>query len=312
MVNNDGEDILEQEYIGDPDVNDDETPVQSTSANVNKQRFITRVFHEQDNQVIGVEVIVRDDDNEVIDNIIVADETKLKQFEEDWEKISNYYFIRGDVELPEDLQEKVDSGELSTLQEILANVDGETTINATTLNGLYTSDSFSLEGHDHNDIYCTKQHQSDTEDYGIGTNALYGHVKIADHLNDSTFSKATALSSHQGYELNQRINEVSKRNAWSEVITLGNHMKYRVNPDLRLLVINYNRSDYTGCKKTTGGHELHKEGTIPSYYCPTSRVLTPLYRGDFVLYYNTDGSVELYNLTTKDKINIHAQVMWHY
>lgn len=285
---------------------------ESTSDTVNKQRFITRVFHEQDNQVIGVEVIVRDSDSNVIDNIIVADETKLKQFEDDWEKISNYYFIRGDVDLPEDLQEKVDSGELPTLQDILKNTEGNTSINATTLNGLYTSDSFSLQGHDHDNIYCTTQHQSDTEDYGIGTSSLYGHVKIADHLTDSTFIKATALSSHQGYELNEKINAVSKRNAWSDVITLGSYMKYRVNPDLRLCVLNYNRSKYTGCKKTTGAHELHGAGTIPSYYAPSSRVLTSLYRGDFTLYYETDGSVKLYNLTTKDEINIHAQVMWHY
>lgn len=311
MVDNSGQDdILEQEYIGDPDPV--ENPVQSTSSTVTKQRFITRVFHEQDNQVIGVEVIVRDDDNNVIDNIIVADETKLKQFEKDWEEISNYYFIRGDVDLPEDLREKVESGELSTLQDILKNPDGNTDINATTLNGLYTSDSFALEGHDHDDIYCTTLHQSDTENYGIGTNSLYGHVKIADHLNDSVFTKATALSSHQGYELNQKINEIGRRNAWSDTIAIGDYMRYRVNPDLRLLVMNYNRNNYTGCKTTTGSHVLHGAGTIPSYYCPTSRVLTPLYRGDFVLYYNSDGTVTLYNLTKKDTINIHAQVMWHY
>ena len=307
--NND--DPIGQEYIGDTNTGNEQNSTTSSSSN-NQQRFVTRVFHEKNNQVIGAEVIVYDDDQNKIDSIIVADKTSLEEFQSKWEQISNYYVIRGDVDLPDDLQEKVDSGELIPLQDVIANVDGTTPINATTLNGNFTWENFALIDHDHDNKYCTTNHQSSNQDYGIATSSMYGHAKVADHLNDSTFKQATALSSHQGYELNSRINELNNRYKWSSAIEIGSYIKYRVNPDLRLCICNYNRSDYTGCARTTGKQELHRAGTIPSYYAPTSRVLTPLYRGDFVLYYNTDGSVNLYNLNTKKEINIHAQVMWHY
>lgn len=311
MVSNENEDdVLGQEYIGAGTSSD--TTVNSTTSNVAQQTLITRVFHEKDNQVIGAEVIIYDDDSHRIDSVIVTDKTSLEEFQEKWENISNYYVVNEDVSLPSDLQEKVDNGELTTLQDILKNSNNTTRINATTLNGIYTSDNFSLIDHDHDDKYCIMKHQSSTQDYGVATSSLYGHSRIVDHLEDATFNEATALSSHQGYELNNKINNLKNKFQWSGVTQLGDYIKYRVNPDLRLMIVNYNRSDYTGCKKTTGKHELHPAGTIPSAYAPTSRVLTPLYRGDFVLYYNTDGTVNLYNLTTKATINIHAQVMWHF
>lgn len=311
MVSNENEDdVLGQEYIGAGTSSD--TTVNSTTSNVAQQTLITRVFHEKDNQVIGAEVIIYDDDSHRIDSVIVTDKTSLEDFQEKWENISNYYVVNEDVSLPSDLQEKVDNGELTTLQDILKNSNNTTRINATTLNGIYTSDNFSLIDHDHDDKYCIMKHQSSTQDYGVATSSLYGHSRIVDHLEDATFNEATALSSHQGYELNNKINNLKNKFQWSGVTQVGDYIKYRVNPDLRLMIVNYNRSDYTGCKKTTGKHELHPAGTIPSAYAPTSRVLTPLYRGDFVLYYNTDGTVNLYNLTTKATINIHAQVMWHF
>lgn len=299
-----------QEYIGDVTIPNEQSS--TTSSSSNQQRFVTRVFHEKNNQVIGAEVIVYDDDQNKIDSIIVTDTTSFEEFQKKWENISKYYVLRGDVTLPEDIQEKIDSGELITLQEILANRDGNTQINATTLNDNFTWENFSLIDHDHDEKYCVTNHQSATQNYGIATGNLYGHVKIADHLNDSTFQQATALSSKQGYELNKKITDASNRFAWSDVKTIGEYIKYRVNADLRLCVCNYNRSNYKGLKDATGSHELHKADTIPSYYAPTSRVLSPMYRGDVTLFYNTDGSINIYNLTKISKMNLHAQVMWHF
>lgn len=304
------DDNLGQEYIGEPNIENEQTG--TTSPTSNQHRFVTRVFHEKNNQVIGAEVIVYDDDQNKIDSIIVADTTTLEEFQEKWENISEYYVLRGDVTLPDDIQERIDRGELTTLQEILANRDSNTPINATTLNDNFTWENFSLSDHDHDDKYCITNHQSSTQDYGIATSNMYGHTKIADHLNDSTFKQATALSSKQGYELNQRINAINQRFAWSDVKSIGSYIKYRVNEDLRLVVCNYNRSDYTGLKDATGNHVLNGAGTIPNYYAPSSRVLTTLYRGDVTLYYNTDGSVNIYNLTKIKKMNIHAQVLWHF
>ena len=311
MVDNSGNENWGQEYIGDTNSNDEQNG-NANASDSNQQRFVTRVFHEKNGQVIGAVVIVYDDDQHKIDSIVVADKTSLEEFQEKWENISKYYVVRGDVVLPADIQEKIDAGEIVTLQEILSNRDGNTNINATTLNENFTWENFSLRDHDHDERYFTSNHQSSTQDYGIATSNLYGHTKVVDNLEDSTFKEATALSSRQGYELNQRINQVNNRFQWSDTISIGDYIKYRVNPDLRLCVCNYNRKDYTGLKNTTGSHELHGAGTIPSYYSPTSRVLTTLYRGDLTLVYNTDGSVKIYNLTKLDKINIFAQVMWHF
>ena len=303
MVNN------QQQYIGSSESSSD-TSSDSTATTVAKQKFITRVFHENDNQVIGCEVIIYDNYNEVIDTICITDQTTLKKYIDNWDNISQYYVLRGDVELPEELQALVDAGQ-PTLQSVLENPREATTINATTLAGSQASD-FASADHNHGSAYCNTKHDSSNKDYGISTNDLYGHCKIADRLTDSTYTEATALSSHQGYVLNQSIKDLQSRNAWSSVKTKGSYIKYRVNSDLRLIVCNYNRSDYTGMKNSTGKIELHPAGTIPSSYAPTSRVITPMYRGDVTLYYGTDGSISLYNLTKIKSMNLHAQVMWHY
>lgn len=301
MAGNDNE-VLEQTVIGDNN--------SATSTTVTKQKFITRVLNENNGQVIGAEVVISDVDSNIIDTIVITDQTTLQKYIENWDEISNYYVIRGDVELPEDLQALVDAGQ-KTLQDILRNTDNSTQINATKLNGTYDHTSFAPYQHYHDDDYCVKKHDSSNKDFGVSTKDLYGHCKIADRLTDSTFIEATALSSHQGYVLNQSISALNKKNAWSSVQTLGNHIKYRVNSDLRLVVCNYNYTDYTGLKNDTGKHELHAKNYIKDY-APTARVITPMYRGDVTLYFDTDGSVNVYNLTKIKKMNLSAQVMWHY
>ena len=49
-----------------------------------------------------------------------------------------------------------------------------------------------------------KNHASADSDYGLGSSANYGHVKIENNLNQSSYAAATALSAYQGYLLDQR------------------------------------------------------------------------------------------------------------
>ena len=303
MASNTNDDALGQNVIGD-------NSGTTTSSTVTQQKFITRVLNENNGQVIGAEVVISDADSNVIDTIVITDQTTLQKYINNWDAISKYYVIRGDVTLTEDLQALVDAGQL-TLQDILKNTDSSTEINATKLNGTYDYTSFAPSIHNHDDDYCVTKHDSSNKDYGVSTKDLYGHCKIADRLTDSTFVEATALSSHQGYVLNESISALNKKNAWSSVQTLGSHIKYRVNSDLRLVVCNYSYSDYTGLKNDTGKHELHPANYIKNY-APTARVITPMYRGDVTLYFNSDGSVAVYNLTKIKKMNLYAQVMWHY
>jgi len=50
-----------------------------------------------------------------------------------------------------------------------------------------------------------KAHSSADTTYGIGTSAVYGHCKVIDSLDKSTFVNGESLSAHQGKILNDAI-----------------------------------------------------------------------------------------------------------
>ena len=52
-------------------------------------------------------------------------------------------------------------------------------------------------------------HASSSTGYGIGSSSNYGHVKIIDNLNTSNSTNGEALSAHQGYELNSKIENLN-------------------------------------------------------------------------------------------------------
>lgn len=55
-------------------------------------------------------------------------------------------------------------------------------------------------------LYATKNHASDTFSYGIGTERLYGHVKLTAALNyPPQASAGIALQASAGKELNDKI-----------------------------------------------------------------------------------------------------------
>jgi hypothetical protein len=182
-------------------------------------------------------------------------------------------------------------------------------INATSFMDM-GSDEFSKVGHNHN--YAEINHASLDSMYGADTDKYYGHVKVIDSLTKEHKLTGEALSAYQGKILNDKIEVLNGKNKWSSVIKVNKYLSYKVNEDLRLVVCNFKRSDYTGLKSKTGKTELYGTNTIKNKYAPSARVSTPLYRGDITLYYNVDGSIDLYNLTKIKKININAQVMWHY
>lgn len=307
-------------------------------------RFVTKILYENNGAVYGLEVLLFDINDEVIDKILVVDETSFDGLSEYVTNLSDAYvpFSEDDVANLESLKserEKIgkvqDGGDtytyedyssfkqglewsslksLGSLENILKNDDKNTNIfpveiNATKLQG-HDIEDISLRGHTHN--YSEKNHSYADRDYGVGTEKLYGHVKLVDNLNATTFMSGEALSSYQGRVLNDKITSLETKNEWLPVVKPNNYLSYKVNPDLRLVVCNYNRNDYTGLKSKTGAHELHGAGTIPNAYAPSGRVSIPMYRGDVVLYYKTDGSVNIYNLTKVKSMSLYGQVIWHY
>lgn len=59
--------------------------------------------------------------------------------------------------------------------------------------------------------YAPIYHANKNNTYGLGTNDLFGHVKVIDNLSEDKYSDGIVLSAHQGYELNEKINSLSSK-----------------------------------------------------------------------------------------------------
>lgn len=298
---------------------------------VTNTTFQTKIYHESEsNQVMGAEIYLFNPKGEKISNILITDEDEFNHYINVLKNMEEAYVPYTEKDLENlNLLQKVADGEieatderittmtwsklhdLGSLEAVLRNDIDDTTndypviINATKLNGFDSSD-FSKKGHTHEDDYLKEGHSLVT----AKENQL-GHVIIINNLDSNVYNDGECLSAKQGYELNQRLTTVEEREGWSKVISKTN-LKYRVNKDLRLVVCNYNQSNYKKLNKETGSHVLHNKGYIKEEYAPSARVVQPLYRGDVTLIFETDGSIKIYNLTKLDSINIHVQIMWKY
>lgn len=311
-------------------------------------RFVTNILYENNGSVYGFEILLFDIDNNQIETIMVVDETDFDSWTEMISKLKDVYVPYSEqdalnleslksekakigkkgyktnaeeIYTLEDYEDFInnlewsDLKDMGSLESILKNELNTTInnypveINATKFMGM-DSDKFSKVGHSHN--FAEKSHSARDNSYGVGDEELYGHVKVINNLNKVMYVAGESLSAYQGKVLNDSIKSIKDNTAWSKVQAIDTYLSYKVNAGLRLVVCNFNRNDYTGLKDKTGNQLLYKKGTIPDKYAPSSRVSTPMYRGDVVLYYNRDGSVNLYNLTKIKKMNLHAQVMWHY
>lgn len=101
--------------------------------------FKTRIFSEDDGQIIGAEVLVYSDTGDKIGTIDIADATTLNELKQQLAVIDETYFTR------------------ERLEGILSNSSENTVINATKLSGFISSDfakmsqltNYALIGHTH-------------------------------------------------------------------------------------------------------------------------------------------------------------------
>ena len=165
-------------------------------------RFETKIYnYSADEKIIGAEVTVYDEDGDKIDSIIVTDETQLQRLEEALEVIDETYV------------------QYTSLNSILENLDESTPINATKLNG-YQGDAFVLQDDLETILTNPKPHASPNTNYGAGSTSNYGHVKLRDNLNASSYISGEALSSYQGALLKQQIDSLNDRAVKSSLIVL--------------------------------------------------------------------------------------------
>lgn len=110
----------------------------------------------------------------------------------------------------EEALEQIDSTYVTydNLNELLANSEEDTPINATLLGG-QQSDAFLLRSEKDTQTFKPKSHSSSTTEYGGASTTNYGHVKLRDNLTASSYTSAEALSSHQGYVLKESIDDMN-------------------------------------------------------------------------------------------------------
>lgn len=303
--------------------------------------YVTHFLYEQGGNIYGMEVLLYSNDV-IIDKLTVVNESEFDSWTELVTKLSSAYvpFSDGDLanlQIIKDKKEEYNRGSISweeytsvidnlswsslkglgSLETILKNEEiimgsdhiYPVEINATKFMGM-ASDEFSKVGHSHN--YASKNHSSSTGDYGIGSNELFGHVRVINNLDSNIYNLGESLSAYQGKVLNDKVEDISKKFSWwsSPITDEYGYLQYNVNEDLRLISCKYYYKDFTGLKSKIGTHTL--KGKIPDEYKPNARVSAPIVRGDTTINYNTDGTISLRNLTKVNKITINSKVMWHF
>ena len=249
--------------------------------------FKTRVYYEENNQIIGAEVVVFSEEGDNIGSIQV---TSKKQFDELMDRIDGF---------DEKYIQKVDLGTLVN----------QLTIDAATLDG-YSSPDFALRNHSHLE-YAQTNHADVEQKYGAGTSSLYGHVKVINNLTQARHKDGVSLSAYQGKVLQDKINQSIKDNKdWKKVME-GRYTTVYYNSAIKLCQCIYNRDSYTGFKtKANETIVIHAENTIPAAYQPPGRCSVPLYDGDVTVYVRPNGSICARSLKKIDEIHLNCSWMW--
>ena len=148
-----------------------------------------RCYHNDgEDNIIGAEVIAYNG-NDVISKIILTDETQLNELARKLDNLDSTY---------------VDTDEL---KRFLSNDNQENKINASLFNGM-ASDVFLKKTDVKTYSFEPDKHSSTSSKYGLGSTTEYGHVKLIDNLNSERCNAGEVLSSHQGYVLNDKINDL--------------------------------------------------------------------------------------------------------
>ena len=250
-----------------------------------------RVFYEPDSNSIGAEVKIYSETGENIDNILITTESKWKELDDKINSIDEEY---------------IDHDEL---RDIVNNASGELVMNATYLNGL-SSNQFALANHTH-DTFAPRNHMSSNDDYGLGNQNQYGHVKTINNCNSSIYLAGEALSAHQGKILQDTINDLKKEILSWEKKSCTDYGTLWINKSLRLCNLKYYRENFYPSE--TGNIILHQPESLSNYSPVTTTSVpisyTSIYSSFSVTY---DGILKVYAEKKGTRANITANLLWRY
>ena len=252
-------------------------------------KFITRAYNEENNQMVGAEVVVYSEEGDNIGSIQI---TTKQQFD--------------------DLIERIDGfDEVYVLKSNLQSEVNNLTINAATLDD-YSSSDFALRNHTH-DGFAITNHASNKSTYGLGSTSKYGHVTIVNNLNSSSYTDGEVLSANQGNILDSKIDSVISDNANWTVVSQGSYWKLYYNASIKMCYFYVLVYDYTGVKNQNNvgtNIAFGNSGTIPSAYCPPHRVISALAHPSMSLWVNVDGSFYFKSLLQADSVQVECSMMW--
>ena len=221
--------------------------------------FKSKIYYEEDNQIIGAEITVYSEEGDRIVNIKVTNEDDYNYLVNQIETLSE------DFVSIDNLQSEIDK----------LNIDSNT------LNGFSSAD-FARHDHNHGDIYVPKSHSTIIADA-----SNYGHVKIIDNLTRDNLYTGESLSAHQGKILSDMINNLQNDLKTWNSRAVGLYGTLKINTAIRCCRFNYNRKNYT----VNGDKTLHT-GAIPAAYRPTSTVKVPNSK-HIILSVNSAGDINL-------------------
>ena len=242
--------------------------------------FKTKVYYEDNNNIVGAEVTVYSSTGEEIDSIQVTSKTEFDALVERLDGLDEVYLAK------------------SGLQAELNNI----TIDANTIEGFSPND-FAAVNHSHADVYAVKNHANSSNIYGVGSTASYGHVKCINGLSSSQYVNGEALSAYQGKVLNDKINAKvgsDHSHGWTNIVKdrkisgLGTCSLY-INKNIR---IGYFYVNITTSKTLSPGGEV-KLYTNANYGTAGGLTSIPLLKEGMVMYVDNAGEFRIRNVFTK-------------
>lgn len=243
--------------------------------------FRTKIYYEEQDNIVGAEVVVYSTTGENIGSIQV---TSKQQFDELVSKLNG-------------LDERfiLKTG----LQEALEDVS----VDANTLNNLSSAD-FALVNHDHANDYAPKDHATISTIHGLGENYKYGHVKVIDNLTSSQYKDGESLSAYQGKVLKTAVDgkaPISHNHGWTTIFTdkvikgVGTCSLY-INKQIQLgfFYLNITTSKSIASKNSILLYDNSTYGTaggrVSHSLIPLGMQLTVNYNGEFKIYNQNSNS----------------------
>lgn len=175
--------------------------------------FETSCYYKDGKKIIGAEVRIYNDEGNTIDRILITDAHGLEELETKLDTLDDTY---------------IDKSELVTALTDNVIDSEDINLNAKTFDG-HDSSYYATAEHQHSGQFAPTQHQSTiSTQYGAGTGEQYGHVKVRDDLNARNLNISEALSSHQGFVLNDRLNTLETSSSRLENAYYRNSMRIKI------------------------------------------------------------------------------------